>query len=310
MPVAEDSEVRWLAGEQAACRELAETLSFVASRGFAVEALMACCDALGDVPAAAVRRVIAVGRENPSSGHEAFSAVRTLTLAAEAARTQLSPTSKILYCAENAAKVIYNATHPADPFDLDSGEALFASLATFCCALPPSRGAALSERLLLAFRKARAFVGNAQDAQVADWAKRWLIGDSDATRRLATRMTTEQLRAFAAQAIDVSCSTLDDVSADLLRVAAAVRAPALATHEVGELKALARAKRASAQRDAPDSCLWLVVEQAVTVATDDADPGAATGYFFLLAVAIFYRALPTHRRVSLGQNLMALVAPW
>lgn len=60
--------------------------------------------------------------KNPSrwhEGHDAFSAVRDLTLAEERA-----PTSKayeaLLFVAENAAKTIYNASGQPAPFDKDA----------------------------------------------------------------------------------------------------------------------------------------------------------------------------------------------
>jgi hypothetical protein len=64
---------------------------------------------------------LASNRKHWSRAHDAFSAVRKLTLAAER-----KPPGKLshclLYVAENAAKVIYNASGSPAPFDADSGD--------------------------------------------------------------------------------------------------------------------------------------------------------------------------------------------
>jgi hypothetical protein len=58
------------------------------------------------------------------NAHNAFSTLRTTTLDLESARDRTKE-ERLFLClvglAENAAKVIYNATDPPDPFDADSG---------------------------------------------------------------------------------------------------------------------------------------------------------------------------------------------
>jgi hypothetical protein len=65
--------------------------------------------------------VIAMGAEPKRwrEAHRAFQAVRSVTL-----REEASPSDRIYYLllllAENAAKTVYNASGPQDPFDADS----------------------------------------------------------------------------------------------------------------------------------------------------------------------------------------------
>jgi hypothetical protein len=54
-------------------------------------------------------------------GHDAFGAVRKLTLQYEKAEGKDGIYGGLLHLAENVAKVTYNATSPQDPFDCDAG---------------------------------------------------------------------------------------------------------------------------------------------------------------------------------------------
>ena len=83
--------------------------------------LAACCNGVAAVPKP-VQHVLELARDSArwKLAHDAFSAVRQLTLAAER-----QPIGKLdhylLYVAENAAKVIYNASGSSAPFDEDCG---------------------------------------------------------------------------------------------------------------------------------------------------------------------------------------------
>lgn len=100
---------------------------------WAAEILATCANCLSTVPHA-VNRVISIGRSRWRfrwrSGHRAFSQVRRLTLKAEGRRDE-DTACYLLYVAENAAKVIYNASDPVDPFDDDSGAWLVRSAHDF-----------------------------------------------------------------------------------------------------------------------------------------------------------------------------------
>lgn len=83
--------------------------------------LSACCDPCNSVPDALTHVVLLAGdRSRWPEAHDAFSAVRQLTLAAERSCDD-DPAHYLLYVAENAAKVIYNASGSSAPFDGDSG---------------------------------------------------------------------------------------------------------------------------------------------------------------------------------------------
>jgi hypothetical protein len=88
---------------------------------WAAAILEACCNRVRSVPEP-VQHVLELGR-NASHwklAHDAFSGVRQLTLAAE--RGPMDRLSHyLLYVAENAAKVVYNASGSSAPFDSDCG---------------------------------------------------------------------------------------------------------------------------------------------------------------------------------------------
>jgi hypothetical protein len=137
---------RWLSADLAACEELARLIPGPELARFATDGLATFCHALGDVPPA-ILGVVEVGRGDWRRGHAAFDAVRKLTLAAEDRNDTGTPPHLLLFVGENAARVIYNATDPQDPFDSDSGAWLLATMANLLQGMPPSQRHDLSQVL-------------------------------------------------------------------------------------------------------------------------------------------------------------------
>jgi hypothetical protein len=83
--------------------------------------LYACCGRVSSVPKP-ISDVLDLAEDSAKwkLAHDAFSGVRQLTLAAER-RPIEKLDNLLLYVAENAAKVIYNASGSSAPFDRDSG---------------------------------------------------------------------------------------------------------------------------------------------------------------------------------------------
>ena len=80
-------------------------------------------------PAVEALVAIAASPARWAEAHAAFSAIRVLTLQAERAGPGASPQLRaILYLAENAAKVTYNASGRPAPFDADAGHWLASNL--------------------------------------------------------------------------------------------------------------------------------------------------------------------------------------
>jgi len=142
----DDLRNRWLSADLAACGTLASRLSGSELARFAGDGLASCCNALPSVPSE-ILGVVKIGRGDWSRGHAAFDAVRHLTLDAEARRAPKTPAYLLLFVAENAARVIYNATTPGDPFDDDSGAWLVLTMAQFTRSLPESQSHELSSLL-------------------------------------------------------------------------------------------------------------------------------------------------------------------
>lgn len=88
---------------------------------WAVNILAACCRRVSKVPKPILYVIdLASDPKKWFCAHDAFSAVRHLTLSAE--RTPIGKLDYyLLYVAENTAKVIYNASGSSAPFDRDSG---------------------------------------------------------------------------------------------------------------------------------------------------------------------------------------------
>lgn len=88
---------------------------------WAADILDLCCGQVAQVPKP-VSHVLALARDHKrwADAHDAFSAVRELTLAAENAPIY-DLAHLLLYVAENTAKVVYKASGSPAPFDRDSG---------------------------------------------------------------------------------------------------------------------------------------------------------------------------------------------
>lgn len=130
MDAIDDLRQGWLRENREACAALAAQLSCQAKPIFASEALAACLDAVPGHDE--LSQVVRIGQDRGrwAEAHLAFNSVRTLTLKSERETQDSSdPHYVILFVAENAAKVIYNATSPPDPFDDDSAAWLLLVLA-------------------------------------------------------------------------------------------------------------------------------------------------------------------------------------
>lgn len=103
-------------------RALYEPLQPAARVNWAAAILMFCVRYSPSAPA--IDRVVELATV-PSDwrlAHGAFGDVRKVTLAAEERLSSIDPRFKsLLYVAENAAKVIYNASNEPAPFDHDAG---------------------------------------------------------------------------------------------------------------------------------------------------------------------------------------------
>jgi hypothetical protein len=145
---------RWFVGDPEACKALAEEMTADQLRIFSVDALAACCTVVGGTPSP-VLQIVTIGRENPRLIRGACDAVQDLRLAAEAGSQAVTPPVRVLRVAESAARVIYNSTTPADPFDARSSEWLFQTLAGLCHAIGGDGRKLLCNQLLDALTAAR-----------------------------------------------------------------------------------------------------------------------------------------------------------
>lgn len=126
----------------------AQQLAEVATSGLA-----ACCETVS-CKEKEVLDVVAVGSQ-PSMwtrAHDAFDEVRIRTLEVERdllvpSRSDPSPEYLLLFVAENAARLLYNATNPVDPFDADSASSFFRSLSRFVVSLPSAKQEQLAQAL-------------------------------------------------------------------------------------------------------------------------------------------------------------------
>jgi hypothetical protein len=141
---------RWLSGDFSACETLVSGIAPPELARRATIALSACCTTVSTPDE--VRDVVRIGQQDWTKGHAAFDAVRQLTLEGERQRRSASdPSFVMLFVAENAAKVIYNASVPVDPFDDDSGAWLLLTLARLVQCLPPAEKERLSRALISCF---------------------------------------------------------------------------------------------------------------------------------------------------------------
>ncbi len=126
----EELRQKWMNYSPEAYKAMANQLPKRACARFAAVALEYCLERLPGQ--AQLFDIVRIGKdpERWDQAHLAFDALRDVTLKCEA-RTPASddPGYALLFVGENAAKVIYNATSPVDPFDDDSAEWLFRVLA-------------------------------------------------------------------------------------------------------------------------------------------------------------------------------------
>lgn len=99
-----------------------EALSDQGRVQLAAELLATSCQLLPAVPPA-IGRVLSIAQDGSRwrEAHEAFRGVRALTLKHASRDRPDRIYEAALYVAENAAKVIYNASHEPAPFDYDAG---------------------------------------------------------------------------------------------------------------------------------------------------------------------------------------------
>ena len=124
---------------------------------WAAEILALCGSQLPPIPV--VEAVVAIGRDPRrwGEGHAAFRKVRELTLAEERSRRGGQAYECLLFVAENAATVVYNASGRPAPFDHDAGYWLAACLRQF------SEQIASAEFQEQAWRLLQRWWGRAQD---------------------------------------------------------------------------------------------------------------------------------------------------
>jgi hypothetical protein len=113
----------WASGQaRRAGSAIYEAISGPHRPAWAADILELSCSRLADVPAP-VRAVAEIARDplRWREAHAAFSAVRKLTLAEEKSHAGGVVYELVLFVAENAAKVVYNASGQPAPFDYDCG---------------------------------------------------------------------------------------------------------------------------------------------------------------------------------------------
>ena len=95
---------------------------------WAAEILELCKNLIPSVSEIDAVHLIAQDQNRWQEAHEAFTTVRMLTLQAERSKDTNAIYAGMLYLAENAAKVTYNASSGASPFDHDAGWWLVSNL--------------------------------------------------------------------------------------------------------------------------------------------------------------------------------------
>jgi hypothetical protein len=149
----EELRRRWQSEDMKACTVLAARLPAEAAVVFAGTALAACLATLPEQQKE-LSDLVGIGEDRGrwAQAHAAFDAVRRLTLERErGAVTSQDPTYIVLFVAENAARVIYNAAGPTDPFDDDSAAWLLLTQAQMVRSTGSSE---LSDRIWELYRQA------------------------------------------------------------------------------------------------------------------------------------------------------------
>lgn len=120
----------WASGEALrAGRAIYEAIPNASRPSWGADILEVACSQVPHVPTQ-VRAVIELAREPQRwrEAHAAFSDVRNLTLAEESSHAGGEVFASLLAVAENAAKVVYNASGEPAPFDYNCGYRLVKSL--------------------------------------------------------------------------------------------------------------------------------------------------------------------------------------
>lgn len=142
-----DPRHRWLWGKFEDCVATASEIDCSALAALATNGLSICCNITSNPPREVIQ-VIRTGCGKWRDAHAAFDAVRELTLKAEQhPRANNDVEQLLLYVAENAARVIYNASTPDDPFDVDSMAWLLSTMALMVQSLESPLREELARRL-------------------------------------------------------------------------------------------------------------------------------------------------------------------
>jgi hypothetical protein len=119
------------AAAMAAGRAVYEALPAGGRPAWAARLLRLCLTRLDDPPQAVLHVAdLAKDERRWSEAHDAFQAVRQLTLRAER-WPRRKPSKLILYVAENVAKIVYNASGSPAPFDHSAGWRLLGNVRDF-----------------------------------------------------------------------------------------------------------------------------------------------------------------------------------
>lgn len=129
----EEINAKWLEPDVEDCRAIIAALSDVELAELGTEMLRACRVSCAGVPPPVLDvELIGLTPRSWPEAHRAFRDVRRVTLQFDQARTSSEdPVYNLLFVAENAAKVLYNATKMPRPFDATSGLHLLVSVAHF-----------------------------------------------------------------------------------------------------------------------------------------------------------------------------------
>ena len=117
------AKLAWLSGQHLDCgRLIYESLTPHQRVSWASDILNFCIEHSPSVTPVNSVAALAPDESSWSLAHAAFSKVRALTLLEEESPGTLDPrAARLLFIAENTAKVIYNASQASAPFDHDAG---------------------------------------------------------------------------------------------------------------------------------------------------------------------------------------------